>query len=134
MSSAPDTAPKPDGWSMEDAGCRSEHTTVESARGSYTTRLRLEARIVSKSRYEPRYLRANPRKRVVYEPRALSSAGPGPGAAAARPFDVRPPTACAVGEAGTAHSSGAGVWGPAPCNSPNQPKPKVGLLAAFCLV
>ena len=41
--------------------------TLESARGSY-----YEARIVSKSRYEPR-LRATPRKRVVYEPRALSS-------------------------------------------------------------
>ena len=32
------------------------------------------ARILSKSRYEPR-LRATPRKRVVYEPRALSSEG-----------------------------------------------------------
>ena len=40
---------------------------LESARGDY------EARILSKSRYEPR-LRATPRKRVVYEPRdALSS-------------------------------------------------------------
>ena len=32
-----------------------------------------EARILSKSLYDPR-LRATPRKRVVYEPRALSSA------------------------------------------------------------
>ena len=36
------------------------------------TRLVNEPRIPSKPRYEPR-LRATPRKRVVYEPRALSS-------------------------------------------------------------
>ena len=42
------------------------HALERSARGSY------EARILSKSRYEPR-VRATPRKRVVYEPRALSS-------------------------------------------------------------
>ena len=45
------------------------YRTLESAQA----RKRYEAHILSKSRYEPR-LRATPRKRVVYEPRALSSA------------------------------------------------------------
>ena len=51
---------------------------MERGRKARRTRLvnipdtRVEARILSKSRYEPR-LRATPRKRVVYEPRALSS-------------------------------------------------------------
>ena len=48
-----------------------------------------KARILSKSRYEPR-LRATPRKRVVYEPRALSSVVQAPAATSTRARLARP--------------------------------------------
>ena len=70
--------PQPDSHyerSQNSSERRQNKASSKRRRNTYTgkrTRLVYEARIVSKSRYEPR-LRATPRKRVVYEPRALSS-------------------------------------------------------------